>query len=218
MSSIVAQAPFPRKCLAATIGCAILARLKVTADTTRLAAFDLASAVGWATIGAAVIAALGIIVALATLIAQGRQVRFSATLDSLWRFDDQLHGQEMRGIRLAAAKALKQRKDIPEIVDVLNFFEMLGLIFRKGGIDKDAALSNFGYWVRGYWYACRDRIASDRKKDPTAWEEYERLKTALEEMDAKRSRKFRAVYPSTAGPMWAEEIKEFLNDELKLKV
>ena len=190
----------------------------MTADSIRLAAFDLTSAVGWATIGATLIAALGVIVRVATLILQGRQVRFSPAIDSLWRFDDQLHGQDMRRIRLAAAKALKQRKDIPEIVDVLNFFEMLGLIFRKGGIDKDAALSNFGYWVRGYWYACHDRIASDRKKDPTAWEEYERLKNALEEMEEKRRRKFKAARPATPEPMGAEKIGEFLNDETKLKV
>ena len=181
-------------------------------------ALDLANVVGWATILVTPVTAVGVIVSAIALINQSRQARFAATLDSLWRFDDQLHGPEMRRIRLAAAKGLKQKRDVPEIVDVLNYFEMLGLIFRKGGIDRDAALSNFGYWVIGYWYACQDHIAKDRADDPSAWDEYRGLTAVLEKMDLKRRRKFAAPERALAEPSSPQQVGEFLEGEGKLKV
>lgn len=183
---------------------------------TRLV-FDLATWVGWATILATVVTAVGVIVAVVTLVNQSKQARFGATIDSLWRFDDQLHGTDMRRIRLAAARGLQQGHDVPEIVDVLNFFEMLGFVFRKGGMYKDAALNNFGYWVIGYWYACHDHVAKDQRDDPSAWEEYEGLKTTLEKMDREKKRRTGGT-TLVANPGAPDAIRAFLDNESKLKV
>jgi hypothetical protein len=187
--------------------------------------FDLGSAGQWATIVGAPLTAASVIVAAAAIIWQSRQAQFTATLDSLWHFDDELHGNTMRRIRLAAATALMAGKDVPEIVDVLNYFEMLGLVFRKKGIDPEVTLENFGAWVIGYWYACQDRIAKDRtgdpsnpgdQGDPSAWEEFEGMKTALEQLDLKKKRAAArgSVFAAPSPP----NVTAFLDDECNLTV
>ncbi len=174
--------------------------------------FDLSAAVQWAQLVVAAFTAVGVIVALYAIFSQGRAARFSATVENLWRFDDQLHGPEMCRERVAAAKALQAGKHVPEIVDVLNFFEFVGLMVRKGALDTDAANSNFGYWVIRYWYQCQRRIADDRATDPTSWKDFERLKDSCERLEAKHQKLHKdRVKPS------ADALKGFLNEERSLK-
>src|SRR5207302_10446508 len=79
--------------------------------------FDLGTAVQVAQLVATVFTGVGVIVALGALFLQGRNVRFSATVENLWRFDDQLHGPDMGRERVVAARALQAGKHVPEIVD-----------------------------------------------------------------------------------------------------
>ncbi len=92
-------------------------------------------------------------------------------------------------------------------------------------IDPEVALENFGEWVFGYWYACPDRIGKDRtgdpskpgdKGDPSAGEEFEGMKTALEQLDLKKKRAAaRGSPPAAPSP---PNVTAFLDDECKLKV
>jgi hypothetical protein len=184
----------------------------ILSGTPTPSGFDLSSAVQWAQLIVAVFTGAGVIIALAAIFSQGRAARFSATVENLWRFDDQLHGPDMCRERVAAAKALDAGKHVPEIVDVLNFFEFVGLMVRKGALDTDAANSNFGYWAIRYWYQCQRRIAEDRVTDPTSWKDFERLKDACEKLEAKHHR----IHKDRV-QLSADDLKGFLREEQSLK-
>jgi hypothetical protein len=179
---------------------------------------DLTSAVAWAQIIATIVTGIGVVVAILTVWSQGRQVRFSATVDNLWRFDDQWRGPDFRALRLAAAAALKTKnKNAPQIFDILGFFEMLGLMTRKGAIDIEVVSNNFGYWAINYWHLCEPTVTDDRdaNKDPSLWQEYEGLVNSLAEMTTKSNWFKFPIFAGIQKPS-DNELQDFLANESKL--
>lgn len=152
---------------------------------------DVASLANWATVGATIVAAIGVLVAIVTLIvtlrSQTRLARFAATSDNIWRFDDQWHTDEFRALRLAAVAALKDGKQVPEAIDVWNFFEMLGLMSHKKAVDVEVVANKFASRVIDYWYLSEALIRMRRNhyQDPSLWVEFEWLKNSVEWLQTK---------------------------------
>jgi hypothetical protein len=180
-----------------------------------LLTFDLASAVEWATVVGTFVAAAGVLVAVIAMTFQVRQAGFAATAENLWRFDDEWRGSDYRTIRLAAAKALKAGTDAPEIFDILGFFEMLGLLARRGGIDEEVVRNDFTYWARNYWYACESIIKKDRQdhNDDSLWLEYQGL---VDRLDHPKGLLWVRVYTGTPKPS-AQNLQDFFDNEMKVK-
>ncbi len=92
---------------------------------------------------------------------------------------------------------------------VMNFFEDLGLFFRRGYLDKDLVWSTFGFYAVRWWAASYGYIAEERRRtnDPTVCSEFEALKRRFRELD---------IEAGLAEPT-PSELQAFLNDELNLQ-
>jgi hypothetical protein len=175
---------------------------------------DLNTAAQLAQVVVAAFTVLAILVALWAIFSQNRAARFSATVDNLWRFDDQFHGPEKVRQRATAAKALQTGKHVPEIVDVMNFFDFAGLMVRKGALDADAANSSFGYWAIRYWYLCQARVAEDRRTAHYDWQDFDHLRKKCERLEAAKRRRMNKKRIKPSG----EDLKNFLEEEAGLRV
>jgi len=49
--------------------------------------------------------------------------------------------------------------------DVLNFFESVGLLYKRNLLNKELAESSFSYWAVGYWQAAKVYIADERRAE-----------------------------------------------------
>ena len=163
---------------------------------------------------AAVIAAL---VAIVAVWVEGRRSRFSHGLDIILKLDDAFHTEEFKSKRRTVAKLLlksdknfDQSKHVEDIEDILNHFEMIGLLFKKGVLDKELVSAQFFYWLHYYCFALKDYIASVRRWEPTAWEEVEWLHEQLIPLEREQRPKGINIDPSK------ETMKEFLTRESKL--
>lgn len=95
----------------------------------------------------------------------------------------------MHQIRIKACESLKVRGDADDIPDLLNFFEELGFLVRKGSLDADTAWAMFSDWALPYWKAGHYYIDADQKRDPTYWEDFQYLNKTLLNIEAKRRNK-----------------------------
>ncbi len=115
-----------------------------------------------------------------------------AVLDNLWKFTDGWGTKEMRAARIAVANGLTNgnlQAVEDEIRDVLDFFETLGLLVRKGAVDIDVAWNGFAVWATSYWQSLSPWLGKKRQGDETLWAEYERLQLLLIKTDAKQRKR-----------------------------
>jgi len=127
--------------------------------------------------------------------------------------------KEFDGDRLVSArKRLAQQllkdpssDDLQE--DVMNFFEDMGMLFRRGYLDREMIWDTFGYYARMWWSACKDYILGERARDETFFTDFGLLVEQICVDEAKKLSKARAnLEPSQS------DIKEFLEGEAQLYV
>ena len=110
----------------------------------------------------------GLIAAVAAAVAlliESRRWRFSVGLDTLMNLRAQFHGEAMRRARSAAAKSIADRT-YSNAYEILNFFEMIGLLTRLGALNDHMVWHAFFYWIDGYCQAAEEDIAKCNNKDP----------------------------------------------------
>jgi len=163
---------------------------------------------------AAIVAAIAAVVALWI---EGRRSRFSHGLDIVLKLDEVFHSkEEFRKKRRAVARLLKsdrnfeRGKQVAEIEDILNHFEMLGLLLRKGVLDKELVWAYFFVWLHHYYSLLKPYIAYVRRWEPTAWEDVDWLHQQLAAIERKHRPKGTDLGPSE------ERLREFLDFESNL--
>ena len=132
-------------------------------------------------------------------------------IDLVLNFDDRFSNESFRKIRSKAAGSIKLfREDLltkrkvlgssisPEDLlvkvcnnanikeDVFDFFECVGLVFRRYDLDEELVWSTFFYWVQGYWQAAAEYISITRKSDSTIWEDFQHLYHQLSKIEKKK--------------------------------
>lgn len=82
---------------------------------------------------------------------------------------------------------------------VLDFFEDLGIAYRKGFIDTDLAECSFSYYLYYWWHAVKEYVFDLRKRkvDKTLFEHFEYL----------------ASQDTNEAPPTSERIRDFLIEE-----
>jgi hypothetical protein len=151
-------------------------------------------------------------------ILQRKQAHTALTVDILVRLDMHFRGEEMRTTRKDAAEYLlryylhqnneaivNEENDVGDpLPDVLDFFDLIGLLTRKDELDMELIYTTFYPFVLRYYPAAQKYIEevrhSEADKDETAWENFEWL---YKEVLSKRE------------PLPEEKIKEFFEDEVK---
>jgi hypothetical protein len=127
--------------------------------------------VAWASVAAA-------LTAMAAVIVGSRSARFSLGMDLLIKLDDRFQAPAMQRQRRTSALALLAGRPA-ESEDVLDFFEMIGMLVRRRTLDSHLVWHIFFHWINGYVSAASEHIATVRNSNPTIWQDLTYLRRKL---------------------------------------
>jgi len=96
-------------------------------------------------------AVAAVIVSLLVFAYQTYRGRFRTSIDLALKLKEQFDSRSFGAKRHSAASALLINKMAMEAEPIYDFFDMVGLLVRKGAIDREIAWSIFYDWVHGYW-------------------------------------------------------------------
>ncbi len=153
------------------------------------------------------VSSLGIIVALSAFIWQVRRARFNQSIDLVFRLENDFFGPAKRLQRIKASRDLLAGNTL-EAEPILDFFETMALLLRRGALDKEIVRHTFFYWIDRYYQATEATIAARQKADPLVWKD---LTGLVETMRKSKTAEMRPALYSSPSP---EEITRFLEEEL----
>lgn len=153
---------------------------------------------------------LAVLVAIITLLVQMRRSKFSLNVDLLLKLNDHFNSDRFKTLRRAAAKSIKTHT-FGEAEEVVDFFEMIGLLVRRRALDPELVRHSFFYWIHSYRCALDHHITIVRQKDPTVWENFVFLHKKVTSVE-KRKRKCL----DSAIKLTETDLQEFVRDESTL--
>ncbi|MBN2395182.1 MAG: hypothetical protein JXC36_01825 [Candidatus Atribacteria bacterium] len=164
--------------------------------------------INWTMISA-LIAMFTAIIAILALYFEQRRSRLITSVELFWRSEEKFrHDKNMLDKRKKSSSGLLEGIIVPELDDILDYFELIGFLVRKGIFDPEMAWNSFHNRAVGYWFASENYISKIRSEDPTIWEDYEYLINRLNRLDAQKTRRsISFAKPST------EWLKNFLDEE-----
>jgi hypothetical protein len=155
----------------------------------------------------AIVAATGVW-ALAYASRQLKQARESEKMQHLLRFIEQFEHPPMANYRKAvAAQRIKGTAYPPEAQEILNFFETIGLLVRRGYLDVEDVWSSFAYWMFNVYGDFRDDIEQEQREDESYYQDFCSLVEMLRKIEKEEG-------GSDDRPS-REDIIEFWKDELR---
>jgi hypothetical protein len=164
----------------------------------------------WATV-ASVAAVTAIIVSIAGIYFQLRQAHLQHSVDLVLKIDDKFDEERFIKKRKAAAKALLN-KTYDDADDVLNFFESMGMLVRRGAIDEEMTWNTFYYWIHRYRLAAKVYMEQEQKKSLETWDDFIELDKRMVALEKRKT-----GGTSTDIEISVEKIKDFLQNEAALK-
>lgn len=159
----------------------------------------------WAAVAAA-------ITAIIAIRAESKRSRFALGVDLIIKLDERFNSEEMQKARQDAAKSLLD-KTYTGADDMLDFFEMIGLLTRRGALDEKMVWHTFFYWLHRYWCSANEYITKERREDFTVWADLNYLHSRVVDIE-KRERRC-----TDSDLLLSEDsIKEFLEEESNLRI
>jgi hypothetical protein len=133
------------------------------------------------------ISASGTIIALSAFAWQVRRARFNQSIDLLFRLEADFFGPAKLAQRsIAAANYLADNTDLAEMEDILDFFETLSMLTRKGALELYMVWHTFGYWIERYYAIAKPHILARQRSEPGVWEDLDWLLPRLKKLQAKK--------------------------------
>jgi len=130
-------------------------------------------------------------------------------------FEDKFDGTALIAERKKLATQLLSGTTHADIQEaVINFFESVGIMLRKGYLEKEMVWAGFSYFAIRWWSACKDYITEERrlrKNDNTIFEDFQYLVDELYAFEVKRRSMKRIDLEPSVG-----DIKVFLEEEKNL--
>lgn len=99
---------------------------------------------------------------------------------------------------MACYTNIKVKNPDVEVEDVLDFFDEIAFLVKKGALNKEMVWHEFYHWIRLYMQSSEKYITERRLKESSVWEDIVNLYPKLKKLEKKR-------YPET--------YKEKLDDE-----
>lgn len=129
------------------------------------------------TITGSLITAVSVAVAALSLRSQARQNRISLATDMLMKLTDQFDGKRMQMTRSHAAEFLRTKSEQTNssVDSILDFFEQVALLERRGAIDIEFVWHTFYNWLFHYYHLTQQYRAAARADDPTVWADLQGL-------------------------------------------
>ncbi len=150
------------------------------------------------------------LVAIVGLWTQYRQSSFALSVDLIIKLDERFKSEKMIKIRKAAAESILNKTN-SNVDDVLEFFELIGLLIRRGALDEKMVWHTFLTWIDGYWHSTNGYITAERKKDPTLWKDFSYLHKRVSDVQNRE----RGNSDSEIIPL-EDSLDDFLKDEANL--
>jgi len=141
---------------------------------------------------------------------QVRRAWFTQSIDLLLRFEANFFGPEKREQRAKAAVGmLRQPPEFQEAEDILDFFETIALLSRRGALDRYMLWHTFYYWIDRYYEATKGHIEERRRGEPTVWQDIGPFVESLRKLQMKEAglSSMEQTIPSV------EELESFLKEE-----
>jgi hypothetical protein len=132
------------------------------------------------------------------------EMHATAGVQTLMALHGEFESEAMRQTRARAATALLRGEDSRALKDVLDFFDTVATLERRGAIDRELAWQMFASEVDGYARAAKSIIAAERT--PAVWEEIHGLCRRFDELERRKG--YRLDAPT--------DVKEFLRYESAL--
>src|SRR5260370_21201647 len=131
---------------------------------------DYNAVAAWSGLAAAVAALLGVGVIVFTMMAENRRARFLLSADLIFRLSEGFDGADIRRARRAAVESVKENGP-GDFDDVLDFFELVGMLTRRRALDEEMVWATFYYWINNYWHISQNHISTVRRDngDNTVW-------------------------------------------------
>ena len=149
------------------------------------------------------------VVALVYAKRQLAQNRESDKVQHLVRFIEQFEDEPMASYRkIVAEKRIKGTSYPPEAESILNFFEAIGLLVRRGYLDISDVWNSFGYWMFSVYADFREEIEQEQRADRSYYEDFCTLVDGLREIEVE-------IGGSDDHPS-KEEIQDFWREESKI--
>ena len=152
------------------------------------------------------ISSTGTILAVAAFAWQVHRARFNQSIDLLFRLEADFFGPAKKLQRVKASRYLLNGQFL-EAEPILDFFETMALLLRRGALDKEIVWHTFFYWIDRYYEASKDFIATRQRVDPLVWKDLTALISTLRKFQA--AQRGAAPYRSPA----PDEVRRFLEEE-----
>jgi hypothetical protein len=164
----------------------------------------------WVSIGS-----VGALITLIFIYDQTRTTRMVYAADFLLKLWGSFYSDDMRERRIELAKIIKEfpgdnKKLASSSLEVLDFFENIGLLVKRAVIPLEYIWSGYYYWIVYYWIAVKEYVSWFRKeeKDPTYYDSFEYLFRRVIDFDERRRHKKVEIGP--------ESLREFIENEINL--
>ena len=138
--------------------------------------------------------------------------KFNAEFLSVQHLDDQWQSQHMAELRGSAAKALLEGKTNLDLDQILDFFEEIARLVKRGILPIETAWEAYYWPISNYWRVSSAYAQKTRDDEWATWNNLPTMVAAMREVEAKESK--RAI--NQIGPS-ETQAKEFLENECKLK-
>ena len=152
------------------------------------------------------ISSTGTILALIAFGYQVHRARFNQSVDLLFRLEADFFGPAKRMQRAKAAAGLLKGETL-EVEPILDFFETMALLLRRGALDLELVKHTFFYWVDNYYTASAAAIERRQATNPLIWKDLGLFVQQLRELQARQAS---APYKPPTGTQTAA----FLSEEL----
>jgi len=133
------------------------------------------------------ISAVGTSISLLAFAYQVHRTRFNQSVDLLFRLENDFFGGEKIAQRsLAARNYLAGPDNFAEMDDILDFFETVAMLTRKGALDLYMVWHTFDYWMERYYTVAKPYIGARQATEPGVWEDLDWLMPRLMKLQAKK--------------------------------
>ena len=152
------------------------------------------------------LSACGTIIALSAFAYQVHRARFNQSVDLLFRLENDFFGSASKRLQRAKAGRDLAAGDPTEAEPILDFFETMALLLKRGALDKEMVWHTFYYWIEHYYSAMEPYIGERQKSEPLVWKDLKSLVDSVRSLQESRL--------GTSLPALSEaEINRFLLEE-----
>jgi len=147
---------------------------------------------------------------------QLKQARESEKVKHLVEFIEEFEREPIAHYRRAVAeKRLKGTTYPPEAQKILDFFETIGLLVRRGYLDAEDVWSSFGYWMFNIYADFRDDIEQEQRLDKNYYGDSCDLLKKLHEIEKEMGSSDDRPSKDEILDFWRDESKTIVGSPLK---